>query len=156
MESIQKIEVQLQSNKAYLLSRKIMNFFKKSVLRYFVASVLFGVLYPIILGSILFSTLVFFLGMCALSLSVIYISATIQSKSREFDANVTFEKDKITVQHLNKNLVEEKSWDWISKSSKDDKAFYFEVLNGNYGEMLFIPLKTISNQESETLLTWLK
>lgn len=156
MENIQKIEVNIQSNKAYLLSRKIMNFLKRSVLRYFVASTLFGVIYPYILGSMLLSVFVYFISLCFLSLTVIYISSTIQSKNRKFDANVTFQKDKITVKHLNKNLVEEKDWNWISKSSKDEKAFYFEVLNGKYGEMLVVPLKSISNLEAETLSTWLK
>lgn len=156
MENIQKIEVHLQSNKVYLLSRKIMNFFRRSILRYFIASVLFGVLYPTILESMLISALVYFVGLCVLSLTVIYISATAQSKSRKFDANVSFEKDKITIQHLNRNLVEEKNWDWISKSSKDEKAFYFEILNGKYGDMLFIPLSIITNEQADILGTWLK
>lgn len=106
--------------------------------------------------NILISTLIYFVGLCILSLTVIYISATIQFKSRKFDANVSFEKDKITIQHLNRNLVEEKNWDWISKSSKDKKAFYFEILNGKYGDMLFIPLSIITNEQADILGTWLK
>lgn len=52
------------------------------------------------------------------------LSALAQAKTMNFDADVDFSEDKITLRHRNKDLYEEKDWTWVQQMDiKDDRVF---------------------------------
>lgn len=55
------------------------------------------------------------------------MAARVQGKKIEFDAEVTFSEEKITIKHRNKDLVETKDWNWIKKISATKDRFVLVV-----------------------------
>lgn len=55
------------------------------------------------------------------------MAASVQGEKMEFDAEVTFSEEKITIRHRNKDLVETKDWNWIKKISATKDRFVLVV-----------------------------
>ncbi len=105
----------LVSNFDNVLRAKAYFFVKKSVWRYLIAAVILGYVQPIRAMDIIPSAVLYFLGILLIVLPLLYFSAKKQGKSINFDAEVTFDNDQITIQHLNKDLTETKDWSWVKE-----------------------------------------
>ncbi len=55
------------------------------------------------------------------------MAAKVQGNQMEFDAEVTFSEEKITIKHRNKDLVETKDWNWIKNISATKDRFVLVI-----------------------------
>ena len=145
-----KIEKHLVSNFGAILVGKLYNFRKKSFWKYLIASVLFSIGKPELFGNFYLTFIGIFLFLIVISLAVMILSAKIQEKKIKFDAIVELFEDKILINHLNKDLVEEKDWSWINKIVIIKEIIFFET--NQYPPLIFnIPKKKITDEEIEFL-----
>ena len=117
----------ITSNQESMLLAKLRNYFRRSVLKYLLASGLLAIGIPSIFGGFLMTFIVVFLCLCILSMIVMFTSSKVQARNSKFDANVTFEEGGITIQHLNKDLHEEKQWSWIVNAQENQVGFFLLI-----------------------------
>ncbi|PKA96726.1 hypothetical protein B0O79_0365 [Flavobacteriaceae bacterium MAR_2009_75] len=115
------------SNFKHIMSGKMYFFFKKSVWRYLLATLMIAVVVPLKQYNVFISFLIYFFGLLLIVFPIMIMAASVQGKQMEFDAELTFSEEKITIRHRNKDLVETKDWNWIKKISATKDRFVLVV-----------------------------
>ena len=141
----------------YVLRAKIRAFFRRSVFRYAIATALIA--YAINFSSIksiagiefLKIWMIYLLGICAVALILILISAVVQSR-RLVPRQVTFKEEAIIVTH--RGETETKTWDWIIAAEETVDFFAFIVQKIPRLE-LFLRKKQLDDDEYQSLRAWL-
>lgn len=148
------ITKRITSSQQSMFLAKLRNFFRKSVLKYLLASGLIAIGIPNFFGGFVLTFLGFFAGLCILSFIIMYTSSKIQARKLAFDASVTFEESIISIQHLNKTLIEKKEWNWIV-NAQENKYGYFLMLQ-KYPKIELILLKSnLTEEETKTFRSFL-
>jgi hypothetical protein len=141
----------------YVFRAKIRAFFRRSVFRYAFATALiaYALNFPSIksIVSIEFVKIwaIYFLGICAIALILLLISAVVQSR-RLVPRQVTFKEEAIIVSHGGE--TETKTWDWIIAAEESADFFAFMVQRHPRLE-LFISKKQLDSDEYQFLRAWL-
>lgn len=97
----------------HILKGKLYFFKRRSVPKYLVAAILLGFAKSIDGFGGSASSGFYFVVILLIAFLAIILSAKVQAKAMDFDAEVAFSEEGITLRHRNKNLVEEKDWSWV-------------------------------------------
>jgi len=109
------------------MSGKWYYFFRKSIWYYLLATLIFGVVLPLDAYNGITSFLIYFFGLLLIVIPLMIMAAKIQGAKMEFDADITFSEETITIKHHNKELVETKDWNWIKNIIDKKHSFYFVI-----------------------------
>jgi hypothetical protein len=139
----------------YLLLGKLHNFRKRSVWRYLLAGVLLGAARPEWLGSIWLTTPALALGLVALGLGVVVLSAYLQRHKKIFSAEVTFTAAYITVQPDAAGApAETHDWQWIRQADETSRYFFLVVQPfPRFG--LVLDKRRLTAEQAGTFRAWL-
>jgi hypothetical protein len=140
------ITKRLSSNEQSILLSKLRNFFKRSILKYLIACGLLAISFPSLLGGIVWTMLGTFTILCVLSFLAMYFSSKVQANKTIFDANVTFGESDITIEHLNKELIEKKKWDWIVGSQENKYGFFLTIQKKPRIELILMKTNLSENE----------
>jgi hypothetical protein len=143
------ITKRLSSNQQSILLAKVQNFIKRSVFKYFIASILLAIGLPSLFGGFVWTLLGTFATACLLSFLAMYLSSKSQSNKNIFDANVTFGESEITIEHLNKSLSEKRNWDWIINSEENKYGFFLTIQKQPRVYLILAKIKLTENEENE-------
>jgi hypothetical protein len=131
-----------------MMRGKIYFFFKKSIWRYLIGTLIIGFLAP--LGSFNGTTsfVIYFAGLMMIVFPLMIISAKVMANKMKLDADIEFGEEKIIINHRNKELVETKDWNWIKEIDSKKNRFYF-VLNERTPFGISIPKFDLTSEEIE-------
>jgi hypothetical protein len=77
-----------------------------------------------------FSTfLVYFSGLMLILFPLQFLSAKVLAKKINFDADVEFSNEAITVKHRNKDSIEHKDWSWIREINFKKDSIWLVINN---------------------------
>lgn len=133
-------------NQQSLLLGKLRNFFRRSIIKYFISSIFIAIGIPTLFGGFIWTFLGTFVCLCILSMIAIYFSSKFQSKKMQFDANVTFNEAEIIIEHLNKQLIERKNWDWILRSQENKYGFFITIQKRPRFELILLKTGLTDNE----------
>lgn len=120
-------EKHLKSSFHLRWAAKLSRFFRRSIFRYFFASLLFGIAVPELFGGYFATIFGLFFMLVAVVLTLLYLTVKHFEKKNRFDAIVEFSTDGIKISHTNKDLVEEKKWNWIRFIIETEHEVFFET-----------------------------
>lgn len=140
----------LETNFYSILIGKVYFFLRKSLLRYIILTLILGFLRPLNEFGSITSGLMYFLGLNIILWPLLFISAKLQAKTNNFDANVEFSEECIKVSHNNKDLIETKDWDWI-KRIEISKNRVWLTLNQIIPFVISLPRSKLSQLDIELL-----
>jgi hypothetical protein len=125
------------------------------MLKYLLASGLIAMGIPSVFGGFVMTFIGLFLCLCILSMVVMYFSSKVQARNSKFDANVTFDERGISIQHINKDLREEKQWTWIVTAQENKVGFFLLIQKHPRLELSLLKDK-LSENEINTFRTLLR
>jgi len=141
----------------YVLRAKMRQFLRRSVFAYALAAALiaYGLNSPSIKSIASFEFLkiwiTYSLGICAVALMLILISALVQSR-RIVPHHVTFKEEAIIVTY--RGETQTRTWDWIIAAEETSDFFAFVIRKRPRLE-LFLGKKCLDSDEHQSLRTWL-
>lgn len=138
------------SNFNHIFRAKVFFFFRKSIWKYLLCSIVLGMLVPILSWSPVVSIFIYFFGIMLLLWPLLYLSSKGLASKIDFDANIEFAEDQITIRHINKELEEIKSWTWIKKIVDHEDRFWL-IVDKTIPNGITIPKSNLSQAEIDFL-----
>lgn len=141
------VERRIISSFEYILAAKLRSYFRKSIWKYLLASVLFSFATLGKLGGLIQGTLIIWSILIILTLLIIYFDSSRKAKDQLFDANVKFSEDEIIIDHLIGNKEREiRDWSWI-KSIEITNSLIILKLDVNTDYSLFLDRRKLNENE---------
>ncbi|MEP2279726.1 hypothetical protein [Maribacter sp.] len=140
------IKQRLVLNFENILRAKIYFFLKKSIWKYLIMTLVLGFLKPISGLNPIVSAVIYFIGINVILWPLQYLSAKTFAKKISFDADVEFNDREILIHHNNKELIENKDWNWIKKIDINKNRIWLTI-NQKRPFGISIPTNKLSEQD---------
>jgi hypothetical protein len=142
-----------------ILYAKFRNFFKRSLWKYIIASLLLAYGLSTLnrnTGLSVFNLfIIMFSGLILLSVTLMVVSSYLLFlKKRQDDLEITFRENEIEVFWILKDQREIKSWNWI-KGAEESNCIYYLDLDVYPSNVIMLAKQRLSIEENDLFYSWL-
>lgn len=140
------VKKRMVANFESMLRVKLYFFFRNSLWKYLICTLVVGFLMPINSLTGTSSTIIYFVGLMLIVIPLIIISAKIQGNKIDIDVDIEFSEKEIILTHRNKELVEIKKWSWIKRIDIRKNMIYL-VVDSKWPFAISFPKSELSTSE---------
>lgn len=143
---------EISLNQQTIVKARLYNFSRRSIWRYALASALFTLVEPNLLGSMELTFLGILLTLCLISLLTLILSSKRLADRSGFKARYEFSEEGIDITYYDQERENEwKSWTWIQSIRQTKNDIWLETIE-NPRLLINLPKSKLSKDEAEFLL----